>query len=206
MTALTFKPNPYRAERKGVDDLFFMRFASFTCCYLHYRHKLGDQKTRKVLGRDEFRLLHYAGEVNYSVAGFLDKNNDLLFRNLKEVMCDSGNPIAHQCFNRSELTDKKRPETAATQFKNSLSKLMEILMSKQPSYVRCIKPNDAKQPARFDEVLIRHQVKYLGLIENVRVRRAGFAYRRKYEIFLQRLRTSEMLCMEGTCPTLLCMY
>lgn len=25
-------------------------------------------------------------------------------------------------------------------------KLMEILMSKEPSYVRCIKPNDAKQP------------------------------------------------------------
>ncbi|XP_063812150.1 unconventional myosin-Ic isoform X1 [Pseudophryne corroboree] len=152
-------------------------------------HKLGDQKTRKSLGRDEFRLQHFAGEVNYSVIGFLDKNNDLLFRNLKEVMCDSGNPIVHQCFDRSELTDKKRPETAATQFKNSLSKLMEILMSKEPSYVRCMKPNDAKQAARFDEVLIRHQVKYLGLIENVRVRRAGFAYRRKYEIFLQRYKS-----------------
>lgn len=35
-------------------------------------------------------------------------------------------------------------------------------------------------------MLIRHQVKYLGLMENLRVRRAGFAYRRKYEAFLQR--------------------
>ena len=41
-------------------------------------------------------------------------------------------------------------------------------------------------PGRFDEVLIRHQVKYLGLMENLRVRRAGFAYRRKYEAFLPR--------------------
>lgn len=41
-------------------------------------------------------------------------------------------------------------------------------------------------PVRFDEVLIRHQVKYLGLMENLRVRRAGFAYRRRYEVFLQR--------------------
>lgn len=108
-------------------------------------------------------------------------------------------------------------------------KLMEILMSKEPSYVRCIKPNDAKQPGmlichgvycnmdlftlyfffdlysvfahevyrghqiikwvpagRFDEVLVRHQVKYLGLMENLRVRRAGFAYRRSFEAFLQR--------------------
>lgn len=39
---------------------------------------------------------------------------------------------------------------------------------------------------RFDDVLVRHQVKYLGLMEHLRVRRAGFAYRRKYETFLQR--------------------
>ena len=32
-------------------------------------HKLADAKTRKVMGRDEFRLLHYAGEVNYNVNG-----------------------------------------------------------------------------------------------------------------------------------------
>uniref|UniRef100_A0AAR2LV52 Unconventional myosin-Ic n=1 Tax=Pygocentrus nattereri TaxID=42514 RepID=A0AAR2LV52_PYGNA len=158
--------------------------------HVHFlSHKLADGKTRKVMGRDEFRLLHYAGEVNYSVNGFLDKNNDLLFRNLKEVMCMSENKILTQCFDREELTDRKRPETTATQFKNSLAKLMEILMSKEPSYVRCIKPNDAKQAGRFDEVLIRHQVKYLGLMENLRVRRAGFAYRRRYEVFLQRYKS-----------------
>ncbi|KAF7244228.1 Pre-mRNA-processing-splicing factor 8 [Varanus komodoensis] len=51
--------------------------------------------------------------------------------------------------------------------------------------------------SRFEEVLIRHQVKYLGLMENLRVRRAGFAYRRKYEVFLQRYKS---LC-PGTWPT-----
>lgn len=34
-------------------------------------------------------------------------------------------------------------------------KLMEILMSKEPSYVRCIKPNDAKQPGTFLHLLIK---------------------------------------------------
>ena len=33
------------------------------------RHKLADQRTRKSLGRGEFRLLHYAGEVTYNVTG-----------------------------------------------------------------------------------------------------------------------------------------
>ncbi|CAB1316315.1 unnamed protein product, partial [Coregonus sp. 'balchen'] len=122
-------------------------------------HKLANGKTRKAVGREEFRLIHYAGEVNYTVNGFLDKNNDLLYRNLKEVICQSDNQILSQCFHKEE---------AATQFKNSLAKLIEILMSKEPSYVRCIKPNDAKQSGRFDEALVRHQVKYLGLMENLR--------------------------------------
>ncbi|XP_069002816.1 unconventional myosin-Ic isoform X2 [Embiotoca jacksoni] len=156
-------------------------------------HKLANGKTRRVMSREEFRLLHYAGEVNYKINGFLDKNNDSLNRNLKEVMCQSDNQILSQCFRREEVIDQKRPEMAATQFKNSLMKLMEILMSKEPSYVRCIKPNDAKQPGKFDEVLVRHQVKYLGLMENLRVRRAGFAYRRRFEAFLQRYKP---LCPE----------
>ncbi|XP_067340977.1 unconventional myosin-Ih isoform X2 [Channa argus] len=149
-------------------------------------HKLADQKTRKTLERGDFRLLHYAGEVTYCVVGFLDKNNDLLYRNVKEVMRQSKNPIIQSCFPTTEPDSKKRPETVVTQFKGSLVGLTEILMSKEAWYVRCIKPNEAKQPGRFDDVLVRHQVKYLGLMEHLRVRRAGFAYRRKYEIFLQR--------------------
>uniref|UniRef100_A0A3Q1CG99 Myosin IHb n=1 Tax=Amphiprion ocellaris TaxID=80972 RepID=A0A3Q1CG99_AMPOC len=145
-------------------------------------HKLGDQKTRKTLDRGDFRLLHYAGEVTYCVVGFLDKNNDLLYRNGKEMMELSVSLMS--CFHviiYLPMTFK-----VVTQFKSSLVGLTEILMSKEPWYVRCIKPNEAKQPGHFNDVLVRHQVKYLGLMEHLRVRRAGFAYRRKYEIFLQR--------------------
>lgn len=56
----------------------------------------------------------------------------------------------------------------------------------EPYYVRCIKPNDVKSPLLFEEERCRHQVEYLGLLENVRVRRAGFAYRQTYPRFLQR--------------------
>lgn len=34
-----------------------------------------------------------------------------------------------------------------------------------------------------------HQIKYLGLMENLRVRRAGFAYRRPYDQFLERYKS-----------------
>ena len=59
-------------------------------------------------------------------------------------------------------------------------------MTKSPHYVRCIKPNTKKSPGSFDQELCLHQVRYLGLLENVRVRRAGFAYRQTYETWLGR--------------------
>ncbi|KAG7168346.1 Unconventional myosin IC-like [Homarus americanus] len=144
---------------------------------------------KKTINKDEFRLRHYAGEVAYRVQGFLDKNNDLLFRDLKETMTHTSNSITNIVFPKDELLRKKRPATAATQFKNSLADLMTILMSKEPSYIRCIKPNDDKRSFYFDEERVSHQVKYLGLMENLRVRRAGFAYRRTYEIFLGRYKS-----------------
>lgn len=52
--------------------------------------------------------------------------------------------------------------------------------------MRCIKPNEVKSPVLFDGARCQHQVSYLGLLENVRVRRAGFAYRQAYSRFLQR--------------------
>jgi len=56
----------------------------------------------------------------------------------------------------------------------------------EPYYVRCVKPNEIKSPVLFDEARCQHQVAYLGLLENVRVRRAGFAYRQAYNRFLLR--------------------
>lgn len=90
-------------------------------------------------------LVHYAGDVTYNVIGFLEKNNDLLFRDLREIMSNTKNSITHAIFNVKDLTSKKRPETAVTQFKNSLNNLVDILMGKEPSYIRCIKPNDLKK-------------------------------------------------------------
>lgn len=85
-----------------------------------------------------------------------------------------------------EVCTKKRPNTTINQFKNSLNDLMDILVTKNPSYVRCIKPNNFKRQDEFDFQLVVHQVQYLGLMENLRVRRAGFAYRKPYEDFFRR--------------------
>ena len=41
----------------------------------------------------------------------------------------------------------------------------------------------------LNDSICSRQVKYLGLMENLRVRRAGFAYRRPYETFLDRYKS-----------------
>jgi len=66
------------------------------------------------------------------------------------------------------------------------SDLVSTLMKCQPHYIRTIKPNESKKPNDWESKKILHQIQYLGLVENVRVRRAGFAYRRPFQKFLQR--------------------
>ena len=64
--------------------------------------------------------------------------------------------------------------------------LVQTLMKCTPHYIRCIKPNETKRARDWEESRVRHQVEYLGLRENIRVRRAGYAYRRAFAKFLQR--------------------
>ncbi|XP_010786389.1 unconventional myosin-Id-like [Notothenia coriiceps] len=137
----------------------------------------------------DFRIRHYAGDVVYSVVGFIDKNKDTLFQDFKRLLYNSSNPVLKCMWPEGKLRINevtKRPLTAATLFKNSMIMLVENLACKEPYYVRCIKPNEVKSPLLFEQERCRHQVEYLGLLENVRVRRAGFAYRQTYPRFLQR--------------------
>lgn len=60
-------------------------------------------------------------------------------------MSNSSNNIISTVFPKEEQKSKKRPDTAFTQFKNSVNNLMTILMDKEPSYIRCIKPNGDKK-------------------------------------------------------------
>jgi myosin-1 len=59
-------------------------------------------------------------------------------------------------------------------------------MRARPSYIRTIKPNQNRSSSEFDTKAVLHQIKYLGLQENIRVRRAGFAYRNTFEKMVAR--------------------
>ncbi|XP_038576094.1 unconventional myosin-Ib isoform X3 [Micropterus salmoides] len=179
-----------------TDETFLDKLNTICAEHQHFESRLSKNSkflTDHSLPHNCFRIQHYAGKVLYRVEGFVDKNNDLLYRDLSQAMYKATHSLIKQLFPEGNpgKVNLKRPPTAGFQFKASVGTLMRNLQTKNPNYIRCIKPNDKKASHIFTESLVRHQARYLGLMENVRVRRAGYAFRQAYEPCLERYK---MLC------------
>ncbi|XP_056134061.1 unconventional myosin-Ie isoform X2 [Lampris incognitus] len=134
-----------------------------------------------------FIIHHYAGKVSYDAEGFCERNRDVLFTDLIELMQSSEIGFIRALFPENLNAEKKgRPTTAGSKIKKQANDLVSTLMKCTPHYIRCIKPNETKKPKDWEESRVKHQVEYLGLKENIRVRRAGYAYRRIFRKFLNR--------------------
>ena len=135
----------------------------------------------------QFIIKHYAGDVSYAIEGMTDKNKDQLLKDILNLVSESSNDFVHSLFpNEVNQDDKRRPPTAGDKIKASANELVDTLMKASPSYIRTIKPNDNKSPTEYNVANVMHQIKYLGLQENVRIRRAGFAYRQTFDKFVER--------------------
>ncbi|XP_055683305.1 unconventional myosin-VIIa-like isoform X4 [Lutzomyia longipalpis] len=137
-----------------------------------------------------FGIQHFAGPVFYNVHGFLEKNRDSFSADLREMIDKSSNQFLYGLFNQpgeqSEAT--KRNVTLSSQFRISLDALMRTLIVCQPSFVRCIKPNELKKANLFDRDLCVKQLRYSGMMETARIRRAGYPIRHTYREFVDRYR------------------
>ncbi|KAL3236089.1 myosin 3 [Nakaseomyces bracarensis] len=139
------------------------------------------------LRQNKFVIKHYAGDVTYDVLGITDKNKDQLQKDLVELLSTTSNDFVQTIFpNQVDKDSRKRPPTSGDKIIKSANELVETLSKAQPSYIRTIKPNQTKSPKDYDDHQVLHQIKYLGLKENVRIRRAGFAYRQTFEKFVER--------------------
>ncbi|KUJ24118.1 myosin-1 [Mollisia scopiformis] len=134
-----------------------------------------------------FIIKHYAGDVSYTVDGITDKNKDQLLKGLLNMFGHSQNQFLHSLFpHEVDQDNRKQPPSAGDKIKASANDLVATLMKAQPSYIRTIKPNENKSPTEYNVPNVMHQIKYLGLQENVRIRRAGFAYRQTFDKFVER--------------------
>lgn len=161
----------------------------------------------------QFGIQHFAGVVYYDATGFLEKNRDTLSPDLVQLVKTSTNRLLKAAFGevpssspakrssnpkmvitsatmamRQRQDTNKRVPTLVGQFRQSLDSLMKTLTACQPYFIRCIKPNDYKRPMLFDRDLCMRQLRYSGMMETIRIRKAGYPMRYTFEEFLGRYR------------------
>ncbi|NXN65311.1 MYO3A protein, partial [Himantopus himantopus] len=142
----------------------------------------------RVLG---FSIIHYAGKVQYSAGGFLEKNRDTLPANVRGLFINSVTPLLS--FSLQDIAHQPLAVLWLAGLliflcpgQHSLMMLMERMYSANPHFVRCIKPNSQKEPGVVDSQVVLLQLRYNGLLETIRIRRDGFSWRPSFQEFAER--------------------
>ncbi|KAH8096421.1 hypothetical protein JL720_3792 [Aureococcus anophagefferens] len=117
----------------------------------------------------KFAVSHYAGPVEYSVQGFIAKNMDALSPDCAKVLAES---------------------TKAFRFRGSLGSLLFEIRATRPHFIRCLKPNDRNLPDLISAQRLVEQLRYCGVLEAVRVARAGYPVRLPHADFARRYRAA----------------
>uniref|UniRef100_A0A668SQX4 Myosin, heavy chain b n=1 Tax=Oreochromis aureus TaxID=47969 RepID=A0A668SQX4_OREAU len=151
------------------------------------------QKPKSVKGKAEahFSLVHYAGTVDYSITGWLDKNKDPLNETVVQLYQKASLKLLaflYSNYASSEAAKKKGAsfQTVSALFRENLGKLMTNLRSTHPHFVRCLIPNETKTPGIMEHHLVIHQLRCNGVLEGIRICRKGFPSRILYGDFKQR--------------------
>ncbi|KAF1315141.1 Myosin-like protein, partial [Globisporangium splendens] len=147
------------------------------------------------LNQCAFSIYHYAGKVTYDATGFLDKHRDAILPDIKQCMSTSKLTILAKTFaddvsgaaaattparaavGRKRTQAQPKRTTVGTQFKESLSELMDKISLTEVHYVRCLKPNPLKSANCFSHGDIVNQLRCAGVIEAIRVSRSAYPSR-----------------------------
>ncbi|XP_063358266.1 myosin-VIIa isoform X3 [Cydia amplana] len=169
---------------KGTDQTMLAKLHKTHGLHRNYLKPKSDINT-------SFGLNHFAGVVFYDTRGFLEKNRDTFSADLLQLIHVSTNKFLQTIFQGDIVMGsetRKRTPTLSTQFKKSLDLLMRTLGTCQPFFIRCIKPNEFKKPMLFDRGLCCRQLRYSGMMETIRIRRAGYPIRHSFKEFVERYR------------------
>uniref|UniRef100_A0A3Q1BLP4 Myosin X, like 1 n=1 Tax=Amphiprion ocellaris TaxID=80972 RepID=A0A3Q1BLP4_AMPOC len=160
---------------------------------LHSRHSTNPYYVKPRLADHQFGIKHYAGEVLYDVRGILEKNRDTFRDDILNMLKDSRLDFIYDLFekvgsrnNEEKMGTARRKPTVSSQFRDSLHALMATLSVSNPFFIRCIKPNMEKNPNVFSPEVVLNQLRYSGMLETVKIRRAGFPVRRTFKDFFSR--------------------
>ncbi|EGE04139.1 myosin Myo4 [Trichophyton equinum CBS 127.97] len=191
----------------GADEQFVNK--------LHHNFAADKQKFYKKprFGKSSFTVCHYAIDVTYESDGFIEKNRDTVPDEHMEVLKNSSNSFIRDVLQAATAIREKdsasmssravaapgrkigvavnRKPTLGGIFKSSLIELMNTINSTDVHYIRCIKPNEAKEAWKFEGPMVLSQLRACGVLETVRISCAGYPTRWTYEEFALRY---YMLC------------
>ncbi|XP_042360382.1 unconventional myosin-XV [Plectropomus leopardus] len=170
----------------------------------HYHHGNNPLYMKPKMPHPEFTIKHFAGRVTYQVYKFLDKNYDQVRQDVLDLFIQSKNKMVSNLFlvhaevtgqqrghmrKSSTVTRKYQAPTVSNKFQQSLLELVEKMERCNPFFVRCIKPNNLKQPGVFEDDLVSCQLRHSGVLETIRIRREGYPVRMPFYIFLFRYKS-----------------
>jgi myosin-5 len=166
----------------------------FNKCKNHARFSANRKQTALL----QFCVNHYAGPVEYTSYGFIEKNRDELPKEATELLQNSFNPFIRMLSSMMENLSIERnagvnkssraTTTVGGQFRRQLKRLREKIDVMSPHYVRCLKPNDQLIPDHFHRAAVAEQLSCGGILEAVRVARAGYSNHYSHEEFVRRYR------------------
>merc|ERR1711993_11656 len=146
-----------------------------------------------------FAIIHYAGTVSYNVTAWLDKNKDPVNDTVADVLKRATNELLvllwadhpGQSAPPEEADGKKKKKKGASKtvsgvYLVQLGDLMSTLHSTEPHFIRCIVPNNHKQPGGVEAPLIMHLLTCNGVLEGIRICMRGFPNRILYPDFKSR--------------------
>ncbi|XP_064376008.1 unconventional myosin-XV [Dromaius novaehollandiae] len=169
----------------------------------HYHHGTNPLYTKPKMPLPEFTIKHYAGKVTYQVHKFLDKNYDQVRQDVLELFISSRTKVVANLFfghaqvmarqkslvgRSSTRTRRYKAPTVAARFQQSLLDLVEKMERCNPFFVRCLKPNNKKEPGLFEADIVSSQLRYSGILETIRIRKEGFPIRIPFLVFIDRYR------------------
>uniref|UniRef100_A0A8C3SS14 Unconventional myosin-XIX n=1 Tax=Chelydra serpentina TaxID=8475 RepID=A0A8C3SS14_CHESE len=131
--------------------------------------------------KPNFVVSHYAGKVCYQVEGMVEKNRDpvplellQLLKNSQDCLLQKFFPMTEKSQNDTKTQNRAAVVTVVSKFKGSLERLMQILHSTTPHYIRCIKPNADCKAMTFKKEEVLSQLEACGIVETISISAAGF--------------------------------
>ncbi|EZG47683.1 putative myosin [Gregarina niphandrodes] len=144
----------------------------------------------KISSDINFIITHTIGDIQYNSTGFIAKNKDMLKAELVEVMQKSSSHVTAALFKDVTITKGKigKSQLISSVFLGQLTKLMELIRSTEPHFIRCLKPNEEKQALKFTSAKVLIQLHALSILEALQLRNLGYSYRRPFEDFIKQFK------------------